>query len=303
MAAFAALVATTLALAGGSTPSSKLGIHNGVITACIETRGNHATLGDLKFNNCAKGFRPLSWNIHGPAGKAGKAGLAGPAGAAGAKGATGAQGPQGIPGTAAARGATGPRGPAGENGSNGAPGAPGAPAPTMLRLTGDFEGTNASVATSLDGVQFGPYSDGGAWGGSVVYHGADGHTLASLTQLSYTVMHSSANDSPIAVPYLRIWLAGGHDVIFDATGCATTVPAEDQFNTFEVVGSNTVRYDDDGCDGVPPDDQPWATVVAAHGTEVIEGIGVTTGFTGGADLTAILRSLKVNGEAFVFGQP
>jgi hypothetical protein len=173
----------------------------------------------------------------------------------------------------------------------------------MLRLTGDFAGTNASVATSLDGITFGPYSDGGVWGGSVRYSGADGMTLADITQLSYTVDHSSANGSPIAAPYLRIFLAGGHDVIFDATGCATTVPAEDVFNTYQVVGSNDVRYDDDSCDGVPPDDQPWATVVAAHGAEVIDGIYVTTGFTGGADLTAILRSLSVNGHAFVFGQP
>ena len=173
----------------------------------------------------------------------------------------------------------------------------------MLRLTGDFAGSNASVATSLDGVTFGPYSNGGNWGGSVVYHGADGHTLASLTQLSYTVDHSSANDSPIAAPYLRIFLDGGtHDVIFDPTKCATTVPPEDEFNTFEVT-TGDVRYDDDSCDGVPPDQQPWSTVVAAHGSEVISGIYVTTGFTGGTDLTAILRSLSVNGEPFVFGQP
>ena len=138
----------------------------------------------------------------------------------------------------------------------------------------------------MDGVTFGPYSNGN-WGGSVVYHGADGHTLASLTQLSYTVDHSSADDSAIAAPYLRIFLGGGaHDVIFDATKCATTVPPEDQFNTFEVTAGE-VRYDDDSCDGVPPDQQPWATVVAAHGSEVISGIYVTTGFTGGTDLTAI----------------
>jgi len=80
------------------------------------------------------------------------------------------------------------------------------------------------------------------------------------------------------------------------------VPAEDSFHTFNVVGSD-VRYDDDSCDGVPPDQQPWATVVAAHGTELIDGIYVTTGFTGGTDLTAILRSLSVNGRSFVFGQP
>jgi hypothetical protein len=172
----------------------------------------------------------------------------------------------------------------------------------MLRLTGDFAGTNASVATSLDGVTFGPYSNGGNWGGSVVYHGVDGHTLGSLTQLSYTVDHSSANDSPIAAPYLRIFLDGDtHDVIFDATKCATTVPAEDVFHTFEVT-TGDVRYDDDSCDGVPPDQQPWATVKSAHAGEVISGIYVSTGFTGGTDLTAILREFSVNGTSFVFGQ-
>ena len=173
----------------------------------------------------------------------------------------------------------------------------------MLRLTGAFAGTNASVATSLDGVTFGPYSNGGNWGGSVVYHGVDGHTLGSLTQLSYTVDHSSANDSPIAAPYLRIFLDGDtHDVIFDATKCATTVPAEDVFHTFEVT-TGDVRYDDDPCDGGPPGQQPWATVKSAHAGEVISGIYVSTGFTGGTDLTAILRELSVNGTPFVFGQP
>jgi hypothetical protein len=173
----------------------------------------------------------------------------------------------------------------------------------MLRLTGDFAGSNASVATSLDGVTFGPYSNGGNWGGSVVYHGADGHTLASLTQLSYTVDHSSANDSPIAAPYLRIFLNGDtHDVIFDPTKCATTVPGEDAFHTFEVT-TGDVRYDDDSCDGGLPGQQPWATVKAAHAGETISGIYVTTGFTGGTDLTAILRALGVNGTSFVFGQP
>ena len=63
-----------------------------------------------------------------------------------------------------------------------------------------------------------------------------------------------------------------------------------------------MRYDDDSCDGVPPDQQSWAAVLAAHGSDVVSGIYVTTGFTGGADLTAILRSLSVNGDSFVFGQ-
>lgn len=92
----------------------------------------------------------------------------------------------------------------------------------MLGPTGDFAGTNPSVATSLDGVTFGPYSDGGAWRGSVVYHGADGLTLADLKQLSYTIDHSSGIDSPIAALYLRIFLNGDtHDITATTTTPAT----------------------------------------------------------------------------------
>src|SRR5262249_8075965 len=149
--------------------------------------------------------------------------------------------------------------------------------------------------------QFGPYANGGTAGGSVLYTGANGLTLAQITQLSFTVMHSTADRNAIGSPYLRIFLNGGaNDVIFDATQCATTAPTESVFHTYEVVGSD-VRYDDDGCDGVPPDQQSYAAVLAAHGSEVVSGIRVTTGFTGGDTLSALLRSLKVNGNEFVFG--
>jgi hypothetical protein len=170
----------------------------------------------------------------------------------------------------------------------------------MLRLTGDFLGSNATVATSLDGVQFGPYSDGGAAGGSVIYSGANGLTLAQITQLSFTVKHSSADSNAFASPYLRIFLNGNaDDVIFDPTQCATTVPTESVFHTYEVT-TGDVRYDDDPCQN---GQQPWSEVVAAHGAEVVSRIVVTTGFSGGNTLAAILRSLKVNGTDFVFGAP
>ena len=294
IAAMAVIVAagasagSTGAASHGSKASAvsqgKLGVRNGVIYACVETRGNKQTLGDLKLANCHKGFKPIAWNIRGPRGlrgvsSVGRQGPAGPAGPAGA------QGPQGVPGI---QGAQGPKGDKGDKA-------------TLQRLTGDFSGTNATVATSLDGVQFGPYPDGGTWGGSVLYTGANGLTLGAINQLSYVIEHSSQNDSPIAAPYLRIFLVGDtHDVIFDPTKCATVVPPEDQFNTFEVT-TGDVRYDDDSCDGVPPDQQPWATVQAAHSAEVVSGIYVTTGFAGGIPLAAILRSLSVNGHAFTFG--
>ena len=89
-------------------------------------------------------------------------------------------------------------------------------------------------------------------------------------------------------------------MIFDATECATVVPTEDSFHTYEVT-TGDVRFDDDSCDGVPPDQQPWATVVAAEGERIISGIYVTTGFAGGTPLAAILRTLSVNDEEFTFG--
>jgi hypothetical protein len=264
--------------AGSSRANGSLGVRNGVIYACVETHGNNQTLGDLKLGNCHKGFKKIAWNIRGPRGVRGPASV-------GKQGPVGPQGPQG------AQGAQGDKGP---------PGPPGPPAPTMLRLSGDFSGTNATVATTLDGVQFGPYPDGGTAGGSVRYTGANGLTLAQITQLSFTVMHSSADHSPIGSPYLRIFLnADTDDVIFDPTACATTVPTESEFHTYEVT-TGDVRYDDDPCVG---SQQSWATVVATHGTDVVSGIYVTTGFTGGDTLAAILRSLKVNGTGFVFGAP
>jgi hypothetical protein len=226
-------------------------------------------------------------------GKRGPRGLKGAAGTAGAKGDTGAKGAQGIQGV------------------QGEKGDPGTPAPTMLRLSGDFSQTNASVATSLDGVTFGPYANGGNTGGSVEYTGANGMTLGDITELSYKIMHSSSDDSPISTPYLRIFLNNDNDdVIFDATQCAATVPAEDTFQTFEVVGSG-VRYNDDSCDGAgnhnypgsPAGQQTWASVLAHHSNEVISGIYVSAGFAGGADLSAILRSLSVNDQVFTFGAP
>jgi hypothetical protein len=102
---------TVASLASANTSLKKPGVHNGVITVCIEpaTKGNAATSGDLNVDRC-HGPRRLSWNVKGPAGPAGAKGAAGPAGPAGAKGANGANGAPGAPG---ATGATGPAGPAG----------------------------------------------------------------------------------------------------------------------------------------------------------------------------------------------
>ena len=212
----------------------------------------------------------------------------------------GSKGPKGPKGD---KGVQGPAGKDGKDGETGPRGPQGPPAPDMLRLTGKFAGTNASVATSLDGVQFGPYSDGGAWGGSVRYNGANGLKLSEIKQLSYTSEYSAADAAPIGAPYLRIFLNGDNDdVVFDATQCAKVVPPVNVLNTFEVT-TGDVRYNDDPCDGgSAPGQQSWDDVVAAHSSDVVSGIYVTTGFSGGKDLSALLRSISVNGSSFVFGQ-
>lgn len=120
MAGIVALVAASIAFAGGSSQSgntihsAKLGVHNGVITACVENRGDAATFGDMKLNNCHKGFNTIKWNQRGRRGLRGLTGSKGAAGTDGQNGAQGLAGPQGAVGTAGAvgaRGATGPQGP------------------------------------------------------------------------------------------------------------------------------------------------------------------------------------------------
>ena len=152
----------------------------------------------------------------------------------------------------------GPQGPAGT------------PASKLLRLTGEFAGTNASVATTLDGVQFGPYANGGLAGGSVLYTGANGLKLADIHQLSYTVEHSTADGNAIGSPYLRIFLAGDHDVIFDATKCATTVPDENVFNTYEVTTATFATTTTPAT--ALRRSAAVGEVLAAHGAQVTKGI-------------------------------
>ena len=107
LAAGAAVSFATVTTIAGATSSQRPGVHNGVITACVEppTKGNRATSGDLNFLVCLKGARKISWNIRGPRGPAGRAGQQG------AQGPAGPQGAQGPPGTGGGGQGPGPAGP------------------------------------------------------------------------------------------------------------------------------------------------------------------------------------------------
>jgi hypothetical protein len=89
------------------------------------------------------------------------------------------------------------------------------------------------------------------------------------------------------------------DVILDPSFCATTTPDQATDLTYQMVG-NSVRFSDDGCDGVPPDNQPYAAAIAGHEDETIVGLLVSQGFSTGTDVSALLRRITVNGETFCF---
>ena len=112
-------VFAVFAVVAGASVTSTPGVHNGVVTACVEpyTKGNQDTSGDLKLADCPKGAKPITWNVSGPKGQTGPAGSQGGQGPAGAQGPAGPQGASG--GGGGGTGATGPAGPAGATGATG----------------------------------------------------------------------------------------------------------------------------------------------------------------------------------------
>ena len=102
----------------------------------------------------------------------------------------------------------------------------------------------------------------------------------------------------MGVPYLRIFLEGDtHDVIFSPNTQPIPATAEDVVQEW-VVHDGTVRYDDDPGNGP---DEDWADVKADHADEAISSICVTTGFSGGDNLSALLSSVDINGQRTIFG--
>ena len=63
---------------------------------------------------------------------------------------------------------------------------------------------------------------------------------------------------------------------------------------------NSVRFDDDsGIDG----QRKWDDVVADHSDKNVIMIGVSAGFTGSTNVSAMLKKLTFNGETFSFATP
>lgn len=167
-------------------------------------------------------------------------------------------------------------------------------------LGGDFSATNPSVTMTGDGVAFGPYADGGSSGGSVEFTGLNGMKLSELNNLVYYMRYVASNDTAgIGVPYLRVFLNGDTaDAIFSPdTQTPDADTAQGPFHEW-VATSGSWRYQDDAGDGP---DVSWQDLVTAHGDDTISGIYVTTGFTAGDNLQALLRWMQINGTTYTFG--
>jgi hypothetical protein len=178
------------------------------------------------------------------------------------------------------------------------------------RVVGDlptkgFSATNESVANTNDGVTFGPYENGGTLGGSICTDKLNGQPLSNVEHLAYEARYTTVGDTAgVGVPYLRIFLeADQHDAIFSPN---TQPPdpdvAEGPFHTW-VATAGLWRYDDDAGAGgeYGVNGAPFSQVITDHGDEEISSVCITTGFSAGANLSALLRSWEINRQDFSFG--
>jgi hypothetical protein len=185
------------------------------------------------------------------------------------------------------------------SGAQGPQGEKGEPATTTVDLSGAWSATNSTVIATPNGVAFGPYADGGSGHGSVCYDGLNGMTLGDVESLSFYARYVADTDTGgVGVPYLRIFLNDdASDMIFSAN---TQTPnpdiAQGPFHEW-VTTAGSWRYQDDIGDGP---DSPFATLQAAHAGDVISNVCISTGFTSGTNLAALLRWAEVNGQTFTF---
>jgi hypothetical protein len=194
----------------------------------------------------------------------------------------------------AMHGATGPQGPQGPAGP---------PAQTRVSsLSPPWSTSGTAVSLTSDGVAFGPYANGGASGGSLLYAGLNGQPLSAVKNLVYYMRYVASNNTGgVGSPYLRIFTQVGgapHDAIFSPnTQSPDPDVAQGPFHEW-VATSGSWRYDDDAGNGP---DEPYSALLAAHGSEPITSIRISTGNSAGTNLAALLRWVEINGQTFAFG--
>jgi hypothetical protein len=177
-------------------------------------------------------------------------------------------------------------------------------------LTGPWSVTNPSVKQVDEGVQFGPYADGGAAGGTLLYTGGNDLKLSEVGNFSFTFSYNQRENWSGAVPYGRIWLDTNENGVWDRAADEAIMFDPSRGGAFGTLSQgidhsfgtsdNSVRFNDDSGNG---GQRTWDEVVAAHGDEDVVMVGVSAGFTGSTNVSAMLKKLTFNGETFSFSTP
>lgn len=215
---------------------------------------------------------------------------------------------------------TGPAGPQGPKGPQGPQGPSGASDVTQVtNLNGAWKARatdTAGLTMTGDGVQFGPFADGGGCAtpgaefARLDYSGLNGAALSSLRNLAYTGWYVADNDtSGVGAPTIRVFFSGEDGA---GTPNRLTFSPNTQFNkSFNydaeqgevhewLVTHGTVRYNDDAGSN-PAGERLWTYWASQFPGATISNINILNGCQAGENLTSVIREVQINGQHFEFG--
>jgi hypothetical protein len=211
----------------------------------------------------------------------------------------------------------------------GAPAAAHAATVPVQQLNGGFAASNSTVTKTPDGVHFGTYVDAGAVGGTLIYNGINGTPLSALSEFGYTFTYRQATDTTGAAPYARVFIDADpaadsdgdgnaandidHDINLDPSmegarpapggACPAVEPPQATDLTFNM-STHLVRFDDDQGADCANSVMTFAQAKAAAGAAaVVSSLNITQGFSTGQDVSALVRTVTVNGTTFKFDVP
>jgi hypothetical protein len=195
---------------------------------------------------------------------------------------------------------------------------------------GPFSASNSTVIKTPDGVHFGTYADATQLGGSLEYNGLNGRPLSALTHFGYTFNYRERGNTTGAAPYMRVFLdedpgadtattgdpdldaALGfndgvpdndidHDVVLDPGENGTNVRPQATDVTVST-DDTSVRFDDDPGAGPQSDYADLLADPTKAGLTIIDVL-VSQGFSTGADVSGLVRSMTLNTTTFAFDVP
>ena len=180
-------------------------------------------------------------------------------------------------------------------------------------------GDEAGLKMTGDGVQFGPFADGGGCStpgtdfARLDFSGMNGKKLSAVNQLDYTGWYVADSDtSGVGAPVVRVFFqgsgTGGDGTEENRLTFSPNTQFNESFNYDDSQGAvhtwlvthGTVRYNDDG-DNVPSAERSWADWVSAFPNAKITNINILNGCQSGTNLTSVIRSMQANGHTYVLG--